>query len=125
MTAEEIAKTVQGELVCASEKEHNIKTAFGSDMMSDVMAFYHDGGLLITGLINIQVGRTASLLDLAGICFVRGKHATCEMKSLDKRTTCSLLKHNFQCFLRVAIYFEQASKKQLFILSNEKNKYVL
>lgn len=63
MTAEEIAKTVQGELVCASEKAHNIKTAFGSDMMSDVMSFYHDGGLLITGLINIQVVRTASLLD--------------------------------------------------------------
>lgn len=84
MTAEEIAETVNGELVCASEKTPNITTACGSDMMSDVMAFYHDGGLLITGLINIQVVRTASLLDLGGICFVRGKKVTEEMKVLAK-----------------------------------------
>jgi len=46
------------------------------------MAFYHDHGLLITGLINIQVVRTASLLDLDGICFVRGKKPTPEMTAL-------------------------------------------
>ncbi|RKY89837.1 hypothetical protein DRQ09_00705 [candidate division KSB1 bacterium] len=44
-----------------------------ADLMSDVLAFQNKGGLLITGLINIQVLRTAAITDIVAIVFVRGK----------------------------------------------------
>lgn len=89
MTVAQISQAVNGKIVCGEKlKDKVIETACGSDMMSDVMAFYHDRGLLLTGLVNIQVVRTASLLDLDGICFVRGKKPTQEM--IDFATECGL-----------------------------------
>jgi predicted transcriptional regulator len=41
--------------------------------MSDVLAFAKPGSLLLTGLTNPQVVRTAEMADLRAICFVRGK----------------------------------------------------
>ena len=41
--------------------------------MSDVLAFVKDQSLLLTGLINSQVIRTAEMMDIAAVCFVRGK----------------------------------------------------
>lgn len=51
----------------------DIQTACGSDLMSDVLAFVKDQGLLLTGLVNTQVIRTAEMMDIKAICFVRGK----------------------------------------------------
>ena len=44
-----------------------------SDLMSDVLSFHGVGALLLTGLTNSQVVRTAGVADIAAICFVRGK----------------------------------------------------
>jgi hypothetical protein len=99
MTVEKIAQTVDGTLVCGeSFKDKEIATACGSDMMSDVMAFYHDRGLLLTGLINIQVIRTASLLDLDGICFVRGKKPTEEMTALAEEVNLFIIQTDLPMF---------------------------
>lgn len=50
-----------------------VDTACGSDLMSDVLAFVKDNTVLITGLINPQVVRTAEMLDITCIVFSRGK----------------------------------------------------
>ena len=50
-----------------------IDSAFGSDLMSDVLAFVNDRVLLLTGLVNLQVVRTAEMMDISAIVFVRGK----------------------------------------------------
>ena len=50
-----------------------IETVFASDMMSNVLAFAKEDSLLLTGLINQQVVRTAEMAGIAAICFVRGK----------------------------------------------------
>jgi len=47
--------------------------------MSDVMAFVKDNVLLLTGLVNPQVIRTATLLDIHAVIFVRGKVPTRDM----------------------------------------------
>lgn len=47
--------------------------ACGADLMSDVLAFTHTGTLLMTGLTNPQVVRTAEMAGIAAIVFVRGK----------------------------------------------------
>ncbi|HAH61236.1 MAG TPA: hypothetical protein DCL73_03980 [Treponema sp.] len=99
MTVEQIARTVDGSIVCGEKfRSKEIATACGSDMMSDVMAFYHDRGLLLTGLINIQVIRTASLLDLDGVCFVRGKKPTQEMTGLAEENNLFIIETDLPMF---------------------------
>jgi len=63
------AKVLAGEELLNSE----VESAFGSDLMSDVLAFVNDRVLLLTGLVNPQVVRTAEMMDISAIVFVRGK----------------------------------------------------
>ena len=74
MTLEDIRKILDAEVIACGELLHrDVKTACGSDLMSDVLAFVKSEGLLLTGLTNPQVVRTAEMADLGSICFVRGK----------------------------------------------------
>lgn len=50
-----------------------IISACGSDLMSDVLAYVKEQGILLTGLVNPQVIRTAEMMDIRVIVFVRGK----------------------------------------------------
>jgi predicted transcriptional regulator len=50
-----------------------IQMGCGADLMSDVLSFTHEGTLLMTGLTNPQVVRTAEVAGINAIVFVRGK----------------------------------------------------
>jgi predicted transcriptional regulator len=63
------AKVIGNESVSFVE----IKTVSASDLMSDVLAFVKEDSLLLTGLVNQQVVRTAEMAGITAICFVRGK----------------------------------------------------
>lgn len=67
-----IQNILEAELL-AGDDTIEINTACGCDLMSDVLAFVKDQTLLLTGLINSQVIRTAEMMDIIAICFVRGK----------------------------------------------------
>ena len=74
MKISEIAALLEAEILCCEEyAEHEVNSACGSDMMSDVLAFVKDQAVLITGLVNPQVIRTAEMMDIEAIIFVRGK----------------------------------------------------
>lgn len=60
-------------LACEEHLGRDINAAFVADLMSDVLAFATPGSLLITGLTNSQVLRTAEVLDIAAIILGRGK----------------------------------------------------
>jgi predicted transcriptional regulator len=60
-------------IIGAGQMERDIGMACGSDLMSDVLAFVKADALLLTGLTNPQVVRTAEMSEVAAICFVRGK----------------------------------------------------
>lgn len=66
---------VLGARVLAGEDhlDREVRSACGSDMMSDVLAFSKDHSILLTGLCNPQVIRTAEMLDIVCVIFVRGK----------------------------------------------------
>ncbi|AGB41915.1 DRTGG domain-containing protein [Halobacteroides halobius DSM 5150] len=68
-----------------------ISTACGADLMSDVLAFTKEKTLLLTGLTNPQVVRTAEMIDLAAIIFVRGKEPLSETIDLAKSKQIPLL----------------------------------
>lgn len=74
--------------------EEEILAACGCDLMSDVLAFASDHILLLTGLVNLQVIRTAEMLDIKGIVFVRGKVPTEDMQHLAKEKQICLLSTN-------------------------------
>jgi len=74
MTVAQAVKLLDGQFFSGEEKaELEVASACGADLMSDVMAFVKDRVLLLTGLVNPQVIRTAELLDIHAIIFVRGK----------------------------------------------------
>lgn len=72
------AKVLCGEDLLGGE----VLTACASDMMSDVLAFSKEHALLLTGLTNPQVLRTADMLDIRCVVFVRGKVPGEEMLEL-------------------------------------------
>jgi hypothetical protein len=74
MTVTEAVTLLEGQFFAGEEKaDLEVASACGADLMSDVMAFVKDRVLLLTGLVNPQVIRTAELLDIRAIIFVRGK----------------------------------------------------
>lgn len=77
-------KELLNAIVWVGEEELNneVYTACGCDLMSDVLAFAKEKVLLLTGLINLQVIRTAEMLDIKAIIFVRGKSPTEDMIEL-------------------------------------------
>lgn len=80
-----IKELLDAELICCEENlNENVFSACGSDMMSDVLAYVKDQAVLLTGLVNSQVVRTAEMMDMRCIVFVRSKMPTAEMIELAK-----------------------------------------
>jgi predicted transcriptional regulator len=70
----EVQKILDADVLVGEDKlDIDVHTAFGADLMSDVLAFADAGCLLLTGLTNPQIIRTADVLDIAAIILVRGK----------------------------------------------------
>lgn len=74
LTLANICSLLDGTVVCGQDRTGETATsACGSDLMSDVLALTKSGSVLLTGLTNPQVVRTAEMLDLKAIVFVRNK----------------------------------------------------
>ena len=85
MTVRDIQKILRADLLCEGDHlDAQVHTACGSDMMSDVLAYVKDQAVLLTGLVNLQVVRTAEMMDMNCIVFVRSKMPTAEMIELAK-----------------------------------------
>ena len=83
MNLREIAKILDAEILAGQDLlDMEVATAFGADLMSDVLAFAKAGSILLTGLTNPQVLRTAAVLDIAAIVIVRGKRPSAETLTL-------------------------------------------
>ena len=90
-----IMDLLDAEVVCGEDYlDREVYSACGSDMMSDVLAYVKDQAVLLTGLVNAQVVRTAEMMDMVCIVFVRSKTPTAEMVALAKESNMVLLKTN-------------------------------
>ncbi len=82
-----IKDLLDAEVICCEDGlERHVYSACGSDMMSDVLAYVKDQAVLITGLVNSQVIRTAEMMDMHCIVFVRAKLPTAEMIELARES---------------------------------------
>ena len=78
---------LSADVVCGEELLGNhVYSACGSDMMSDVLAYVKDQAVLLTGLVNSQVIRTAEMMDMHCIVFVRSKQPSEEMIALARES---------------------------------------
>jgi predicted transcriptional regulator len=69
-----IASWLEAEPLAGNQwMDRTIEVVFSCDLMSDVLAFSNPQSLLLTGLTNQQVIRTAEVAGMLGIVFVRGK----------------------------------------------------
>lgn len=80
-----VKELLDAEVQCCEENlNHHVYSACGCDLMSDVLAFVKDQAVLLTGLVNPQVIRTAEMMDMKCVVFVRSKIPTEEMLDLAK-----------------------------------------
>ncbi len=107
MTIHEASKVLDAQIICNEELANlEVFSACGADLMSDVMAFVKDQVMLLTGLINAQVIRTANLMDIEAICFVRGKPPSQEMIDMAKDLDIILLATKLPMFLACGKLYE-------------------
>jgi predicted transcriptional regulator len=87
--------------------DKEVHTACGADMMSDVLAFVKDQSVLLTGLCNPQVIRTAEMMDIVCIVFVRGKKPDESMITLAEESGIVLLSTEHRMFSACGMLYEK------------------
>lgn len=99
MTIKDVKEILEAKLVCGeADINKEVHTACGADMMSDVLAFVKDQSILLTGLCNLQAIRTAEMMDIICIVFVRGKKPDEAMINLAKENKIVLLTTGHRMF---------------------------
>ena len=99
MNVEQLVKIVNGTVLTLDVAlTRDIKGGCGADLMSDVLASIQPEAVLLTGLCNIQVVRTAQMADVRAIVFVRGKIPAPETVDLAAREGIPLITSPFGTF---------------------------
>ena len=105
MTIADVQKILKAEIVCGNNLDAEVHNACGSDMMSDVLAYVKEQAVLLSGLVNMQVIRTAEMMDMVCVVFVRGKQPTEEMIALAKERDMVLLSTEQRMFTACGLLY--------------------
>ena len=77
---------LEAQILCGEDRILEIvENVFACDMMSDVLACPDEIHCLLTGLINQQVIRTADMMDIGLVIFVRGKCPPAEVVEMARQ----------------------------------------
>lgn len=107
MTIRDIITILKAEVLCEGESlDAEIHTACGSDMMSDVLAFVKEQSVLLTGLVNSQVVRTAEMMDMLCIVFVRGKRPDEQILELARQRGIAVLTSSCTLFTACGLLYK-------------------
>lgn len=108
MTVKDVQEILGARIACGVEYlEKEVHTACGADMMSDVLAFVKDQSVLLTGLCNLQAIRTAEMMDIVCIVFVRGKKPDDGMVALAEERGIVLLTTGHRMFSACGMLYEK------------------
>lgn len=106
MMMNELITLLEARLLCGSPTDpHDFSSAFAGDMMSDVLAYGQGQSLLLTGLLNQQVIRTAEMLDMHCIVFVRGKVPSPEVLALAEGKDIAVLSTEYGMFAACGLLY--------------------
>ena len=99
MNLEDVLAIIDGKVISQNiDLSMQVEMACGADLMSDVLAFTHAGTLLLTGLTNPQVVRTADMAGVQAIVFVRGKLPPPETVALAEQRNIPLLASRYTMY---------------------------
>ncbi len=99
MNLRDLIRIIDGALITSPVKlNREIKGGFGADLMSDVLASIQPEAVLVTGLCNPQVVRTAQMSDVAAIVLVRGKQPPDETVRLANEESVPLISTPYGMF---------------------------
>lgn len=99
MKLKELLDIIEGKPISKNvDLNQEVDMGCGADLMSDVLAFTHEGTVLMTGLTNPQVVRTAEMAGIKAIVFVRGKIPPDETIALAEEKDISLLSSKYTMF---------------------------
>ena len=114
MTVSDVQKILKAQVICGEDElSREVHTACGSDMMSDVLAFVKDQSVLLTGLVNPQVVRTADMMDMVCIIFVRGKQPDDAIIELAKERDIVLMATPYRMFTACGLLYENGTQGRL------------
>ena len=107
MTVRKIVEILEAKVAAGQEQlDLEVSAACGADLMSDVMAFVKEKVILLTGLVNPQAIRTADLMDIRVVVFVRGKSPTEDIVAMARENGMVLLSTKYSMFLACGRLYE-------------------
>lgn len=115
MRIEEIVDILDGQLIIGTadiDIDIDIMSSCGADLMSDVMACDRDKKILLTGLVNLQVVRTAEMMDIRVIIFVRGKVPDSAIMSLAEEKGITIISTNLPMFFACGKLYSKCNSKR-------------
>jgi predicted transcriptional regulator len=99
MNLSELVRIIDGTILNDGvDIAREVKGGCGADLMSDVLSYAQPGAVLLTGLCNPQVVRTAQMADVAAIVLVRGKIPPSETIDLAKAEKIPLITSKYGTF---------------------------
>ena len=99
MKLRQIAELLRARVLSSEHMlDTEVQNAFCCDMMSDVLAFAANQSVLLTGLLNPQVVRTAMMMDMHCVVFVRGKLPSPEIISLAENNSIVVMASKYRMY---------------------------
>lgn len=107
MKIECVSKVLNAKVLCEGKGlDTEVLSACGCDLMSDVLAFVKNQAMLLTGLVNLQVVRTAEMMDMKAIVFVRGKMPGNDIIELAKDMKIAVLSTDLPLYMACGKLYE-------------------
>ncbi len=98
MNVDRVNEIVNGELLFVPDPSFLYTSAFASDLMSDVLRYFMENTLLITGLCTLQTIRTAEISNISCIIFARGKRVSDDMLQLAREHSIAIIECGLTMF---------------------------
>ncbi len=106
MKIENIIELLNAKILCGQHRvSDTILNAFSSDLMSDVLTLDAENIVLLTGLANVQIIRTAEVAEIQYLVIVRNKKVSEEIVELAKSLNMVLIESPFSMFKASGILF--------------------
>lgn len=107
MRIRDVRDILDAELLSGEELlDTEVRAACGSDMMSDVLAYVKDQAVLLTGLMNQQAVRTAAMMDMVCVVFVRGKRPGEDILEVARENEIAVMTTTHRMFTACGLLYE-------------------
>lgn len=95
----DVVEALEGEIVCGEDKlDDPVEDFAATDLLSDLLALEKERYVLLTGLTNAQILRTAEITNACCVVIIRGKQPQPPAVSLAKSSGIPLILSHFTMF---------------------------